>query len=184
MANLFATDFQHFDPLSVARQSLGPVARTYGRKRVISGSFEVPVASFTAGDIVILCPIPSHAVLHSFKIANDDLDGVAGLTVDIGVCDKDGVTVTPLDSLDLFADEDTTFRTATLPAAALDHAFLLTQDIADAFGAQMWERANLHEVASFTEDPNAQWFLCLRVGTIAATPTAGTVAYQVEYCID
>lgn len=184
MSNKFNPSYAHFDPLSTIRQNLGSVAKTYGRKRMISDNFEVAITDLEAGDIIILCPILSSAILHSFKIANDVLDSVADLTMDIGVCDADGVTVSTLDSLDMFADENTTFQTATLPAAALDHAFLLTQDIVNAFGAQLWERINLHEAAEFTEDPVRLWFLCLRVGVVAATPVAGTIGFQVEYTLD
>lgn len=187
MSNKFAPDFAHFDPLSAARQSLGPVARTYGRKRVISGNFEAAITDLEANDVLMLCPIRSSAVLHSLKISNDDLDSVAGLSLDFGVCDKDGADVNTGagDSRELLRTATAQGQGAVLPSAAVEQRFVdASQNVVDGVGAQIWEMVNLQTAGIFAADPNRLWFICIRVEVVAATPLAGTIGYQVEYTLD
>lgn len=185
MGNKFAPDFAHFDPLSAVRQSLGPVARTYGRKRVISGNFEVATGDLDLNDIIIICPIPSAAVLHSLKLTNDDLDGAAVGLIDIGICDKDGADVNTGagDSREMLLNDSTIFRAVVLPSQSIELANQGGQNAVDIHGAQMWERINIQTAGTFSADPNRLWFICLRINVLG-TPQAGTIGYKTEYTLD
>ncbi len=149
-----------------------PVHRYGGRKRVVSGNFELATTDVDANDIIVLARLPSNAVIHTLFIMCDTLDTGAGIVVDVGIYEPDGTVV----DIDAYVDGTTDFRTANAPPGT-DYRWSALTDAVGA-GDTIWENGGE------SADPSAARDIAMTVETVPATAVAATLAYSIEYTID
>lgn len=150
------------------------VANERGRVRQVSGTIELETGDLDLNDVLMLCGVPTGAVVNSIKLASDDLDsnGTPALAWDLGV-------YSGADDAAETKDEDAYASAITLGQAAT------------AFTEYAFEARNIsacgqkvYEDAGDSSDPNDEYFIGLAVSTAAATAAAGTLSFIVEYTID
>ena len=143
----------------------------HGVKRVALGNVAVAADGTETGDIIMLAPIPSNAVITSIKLASDDLDSgsPAALAWNLGLYTTAGV----VKDADAYASAITLGQSAT------------------AYTEYRFEAANINETAqkvyadaTDTSDPGTFYYLALTISTAAATGAAGDLAFQVEYVVN
>lgn len=131
------------------------------------------------GDVVLLCPVPSDAVITDIEVLNDDLDSGTALAADVGLyysgighTDKAKVSGTVLD-VDCFASAVTTLQSA--------HAV---------WTSVRYEAANIDtvvqeawEVGGLAADPKGLLYVGITVTTAAGTAVAGGVKMRVTYML-
>ncbi len=140
-----------------------------------------------AGDVILMLPLPSHALLSSLKIFNDDLDsgGTSG-AVDVGL----------YNGPEAFNDTDSS-KTAYAAYGVIDQdcfASAITQlTAADKVGTEVrFEAAGteneiakldhpLWQIAGLTSDPCRTFVVGLTVTTQMTTPVAGTISLVGHY---
>lgn len=155
-------------PTATAAGTPNAPSNEYGRLRTINGIVELAVADLGAADVVVLCGLPTNAVVLSILLANDDLDTGVTNTMDVGLYSDRGVTAK---DDDVYAAASTQLRAA---AGFTEQAFV-TRNI-DKCGQKVWQDAG------DTSDPGDEYFLCLTFD--AAGNQAGTVAFQVTLAVD
>jgi len=153
-------------------QVANDVQELHGRKRVALGTIALEAADLSATDTVMLCPIPSNAVITSIQIANDDLDTGATNTFDLGVytANNAGDTFTAVDD-DCYVTASTQLRAA----ATFTELRWETLNI-NTLGQKVWEDAGA------TEDPGDQYFIGMLFD--AAGDQAGDISFIIEYVVD
>jgi sulfate adenylyltransferase subunit 1 (EFTu-like GTPase family) len=57
----------------------------HGAKRIAQGTIALVAGDLSAGDTVMLAPIPTNASISSIKLFNDDLDSGSTNTTDVGL---------------------------------------------------------------------------------------------------
>ena len=158
------------------------VANDGGRIRSKSGNIALATGDLDAGDVIMLCGVPTGAVILSILIAHDDLDtnGTETLNFDVGIYSgiddvaetKDEnvyATATNEDNASLFGIKGST-------EGALDYAW----------EARSIEKAGqkVFEDAGDTTDPDSEYFIGISIETVAATAAAGDLAFMVTYAVD
>ena len=143
-----------------------------GRVRSIVGTVEVDAsAEAQANDILLLCPVPSNAVITSIQIANDDLDSGATNTFDVGLYTLDAAgNATAVDD-DCYVTASEQFRAA----AGFTELRWETLDIST-LGQKAWEDA------AATDDPSVDYFLAITHNATANQD--GTISFIVNYVVD
>ncbi len=141
-----------------------------------------------AGDVILMLPLPSHALLSSLRIYNDDLDsgGTSG-AVDIGI----------YNGPEAFNDTDSG-KTAYAAYAVIDQDGLATAittlTAANTAGVEVRFEAGaavhgdiadinkaLWEVLGLASDPNRTFVVGITVTTQMTTPVAGTISLAAQY---
>jgi len=154
--------------------------RKKGRIKTIHDQIEVAVTSEDeVGDLILLAPVPSNAVLLDVLIMNDALDAVADLAVNIGLYYsgiggnqyQNGLTSGTVVDADCFAAASAELQSANTVWTSVRCA---TDDIAD-IKKEAWE------VAGLTVDPGGMLYVGVAVTTAAATDAAGTLVARVDY---
>lgn len=149
------------------------VANERGRVRTVNGSVALATGDLDANDVVMLCGVPTGAVILSIEIANDDLDsgGTPTLAGHVGLYeDADGTTAK---DADVYATAVTQFQSA---ASFTDLAFEARG--IELCGQKVWEDAG------DSEDPNSEYFIGITWSTGPATAAAGDIAFRITYAID
>lgn len=133
------------------------------------------------GDILLLAPIPSNAVILRLGVMNDDLDsnGSPALEGDwglyysgIGGTQKlNGNTSGTVIDANCFEDADTALQAAVTD---WDNKRCVTDNITDV-DLEAWAAGGL------SADPGGLFYIGFTVGTAAATDAAGDVVVLVEY---
>lgn len=133
------------------------------------------------GDILLLCPIPSNAVILDLLVLNDDLDADATPTLEGdwglyysgigGNQAKTGKTSGTVIDANCFEDADTALQAAV---TAYNSKRFVTANITTA-DQEAWE------VAGLSADPGGLFYIGFTVGTAAATDAAGDVVCRVDY---
>lgn len=149
-----------------------------GRMRIAQGAFEVAAADFDADDDTItLCILPSASVVHSIKVANDDLDGATASVFNLGIYDWDRSAR----ALGNVVDEDYWATLVTQFQAAATLTELVAEaawDIAN-YGTPLWEGP-----AALSADPGGEYAIVLTQTAAVASAQAGTVAFEIIYTLD
>lgn len=134
------------------------------------------------GDVILLCPIPSGAVIHKIEVLNDDLDAGTDSAVNVGLYNGPKAFTTSsgteyaADALldeDCFASAVTFFQAAQTEegeAAAAFEARNIT-----AHGNKAYEDAGL------SEDPNRIFQIGFTQTATVSTDAAGDVTVKVYY---
>ncbi len=151
-------------------QAMNPSRTLHGRMRVACGTIALAAGDLSAGDTVMLAPIPTNAAVVSIKIYNDDLDSGTTATMHIGLYTADG-NVTAKD-VDCYCSADTSLRAAVLTGSEL------------AFEARninlMGQR--VFEDAGDSTDPGGHYLIGIE--TDAAGDTAGDLSFLITYIVD
>lgn len=158
-------------------------------RKTFNNSLKVSVAKIEAAttsldeaaDIILLCPIPSNAIVDGVYIKNDDLDahacptlaadvglyysGIGGLQSAQGKVSGDAVDV------DAFASAVTTLRAANVTWQELTNE---AQNI-DNYRTEAWSAGGL------TSDPGGFFYVGIKLTAVSATPAAGGIVMKVEY---
>tara|TARA_Y100000310_G_C20692417_1_gene823198 strand:- start:1310 stop:1813 length:504 start_codon:yes stop_codon:yes gene_type:complete len=147
-----------------------PSYQLHGSMRVACGTIELAAGDVSAGDTIMLAPIPTNAAVVSIKIYNDDLDSGSTVTMHVGLYTADG-NVTAKD-IDAYASATTDLRAAVLTGTEV--AFEARN--VNLMGQRVWEDAG------DSTDPGGYYFIGLE--TDAAGDTAGDLSYLITYVID
>jgi len=147
-----------------------PTAQLGGRMRVACGTIALVAGDLSAGDTIMLTPIPTNAAVVSIKIYNDDLDSGTDVTMHVGLYTADGNS-TVVD-VDAYASATTDLRGAVLTGTEL--AFE-ARNISK-MGQRVWEDAGA------TSDPGGHYFIGLE--TDAAGDTSGDLSFLITYIVD
>ncbi len=154
--------------------------RKKGRLKTIIDQIEVATTSEDeVGDIILLCPIPSNAVILDILQMNDALDGVADLAYDIGLYysgiggtqAKDGNTSGTVVDADCFANADITTQAAV---TAWTSVRFENDDIIDV-EKEAWSAGGL------SADPGGILYVGLTNTTPASSDAAGSLVMRVDY---
>ena len=167
MANVNQTLVTNF---LASPQEMNPVHQLGGRMRVACGTIALAAGDLSAGDTIMLAPVPSNAAVVSIKIFNDDLDSGSTVTMHVGLYSADG-EVTAVD-VDAYASATTDLRAANTTG----------QEVA--FEARnintMGQR--VFEDAGQSSDPGG--FFLIGLETDAAGDTAGDLSFAITYIVD
>ena len=151
-------------------QVMNPSRTLHGRMRVACGTIALAAGDLSAGDTIMLAPIPTNAAVVSIKIYNDDLDSGSTVTMHIGLYTSDG-NVTAKD-VDAYCSADTSLRAAVLTGSEL--AFEARN--INLMGQRVWEDAG------DSTDPGGHYLI--GVETDAAGDTAGDLSFLITYVVD
>lgn len=142
----------------------------HGRIRSANGNVALLTTDLDINDVVVLCALPTSAVVLSIKIANDDLDTGAGLVANVGLySDATGLVVKDIDN----------YATLIVMQAAVP----FTEYAFEARGIEL-NGQKVWQDAGDTVDPNSTYYLAVTFSTGAAVAAAGDLAFQVEYAVD
>ncbi len=146
-----------------------------GKKRVIAGTIEVATTSVDEiNDIIMLTGLPADAVVHSIKLASDDLDsGGPTLAWNLGLFPKADSAIAAAKDADAYAAAITLGQAATVFTEYAFNARNIAKN-----GQKVWQDA------LDTVNPGGEYFLGLSVSTAATTPATGTLSWQVEYSVE
>ena len=151
-----------------------------GHVTSIIDQMEVAITSEDeVGDIILMCAIPSNAVILDVSCLNDALDAVADLAVDVGLYysgiggnqKSSGNTSGVVVDADCFASAVATLQAATTTWTSLRFE---ADDIADV-KKEAWS------VGGLSSDPGGILYVGYTVTTAAATDAAGTLVTRVDY---
>lgn len=158
-----------------------PLNRKGGNLKVRQDTIEVATTSIDeVGDIMLLLPIPTNAIVTSLQLLNDDLDsnGTPTLDANIGVyytgTGPQRGTYTEGQKADdnLFADDSNELQAANVTPVELNTVL----DNIDDVDKPLWERAGL------SADPGGHFFIGIEVGSnAAATAAAGGIRMIAHY---
>jgi len=167
MANVNQTLVTNFlaDP-----PTMNPVRQLHGRMRVACGTIALAAGDVSAGDTIMLAPIPTNAAVISIKIYNDDLDSGSTVTMHCGLYTADG-NVTAKD-VDAYASATTDLRAAVIVGTEV--AFEARN--INLMGQRVWEDAG------DSTDPGG--FYLIGLETDAAGDTAGDLSFVITYVVD
>jgi len=147
-----------------------PSRQLHGTMRVACGTIALAAGDLSAGDTIMLAPIPTNAAVVSIKIYNDDLDSGSTVTMHVGLYTSDG-NVTAKD-VDAYASATTDLRAAVLTGTEV--AFEARN--VNTMGQRVWEDAG------DSTDPGGHYFIGLE--TDAAGDTAGDLSFLITYVVD
>ena len=166
MANKNSTLVSNFeaDP-----QVMNPARQHHGIKRVIQGTVALAAGDLSAGDTVMLAPIPTNASVISIKLFNDDLDSGSTNTCDVGLFSADGNVTAVAD--DAYASAITDLRGAVTTGTEV--AFEARN--INTMGQRVWEDAGQ------SSDPGGYFNIGLTFD--AAGDTAGDLSFMIEYVV-
>ena len=150
--------------------AMNPAHQLGGRMRVASGTIALAAGDLSAGDTVMLAPIPTNASVVSIKIYNDDLDSGTTNTCDVGLWSSDG-EVTAVDD-DCYASAITDLRGAV--TVGTEVAFEARG--VEKMGQKVWEDAGQ------SSDPGGHYLIGLIFD--AAGNAAGDLSFLITYVID
>lgn len=156
--------------------------RKTGRIKTIVDQIAVAATSIDdAGDAILLCPIPSNAVILDVQILNDDLDsnGTPTLEGDFGLVYSgiggnqklNGNTIGTAIDTNCFADASAELQSANTSWTSVRTA---TDNITDV-DLEAWQ------VGGLSADPGGILLINFTVGTAAATGAAGDLVVRVDY---
>lgn len=150
-----------------------------GKLCAIMDTIEVATTSLDeVGDMILLGPVPSTAILEDIKFLNDDLDSNVSptLTVNVGLAyDGSQLNKNIGDEVDYdcFATSSTIFREAVTSWQSLRFE---QDDIAN-IGKEAWDTGGL------TSNPGGNLCISVRVVDVAATAAAGTISMIATYIV-
>lgn len=134
-----------------------------------------------ADDNVLICPIPSNAVILDVLVLNDDLDsnGTPTLAANVGLAysgiggtqKKNGNTSGTVIDADCFGSAVTTLQSANVTWTSVRFE---ADDIVDV-KKEAWE------VGGLSSDPGGILYVLIDLTTAAATAAAGDVVVRVDY---
>jgi sulfate adenylyltransferase subunit 1 (EFTu-like GTPase family) len=139
--------------------------------RIACGTIALAAGDLSAGDTVMLAPIPTNAAVVSIVLYNDDLDSGTTNTCDVGLYTSDG-DVTAKDD-DCYASAITDLRAAVV-GAGTEVAFEARN--INVMGQKVFEDAG------DSTDPNTHYFVGLKFD--AAGDTAGDLSFKITYIVD
>jgi hypothetical protein len=158
-------------------------ARTQGGMRLVERIAEIEVATTSIdeiGDVILLCEIPSDAVIVDVLVRSDDLDADATptLEVDVGlyyfgdseIQKKTGKTLGTVADADCLGDAKTSLQAAN---ATWTSIVTSPSDVKD-INKEAWE------VAGLTTNPGGKLVVALTVDAVAATAAAGGLVARVQ----
>lgn len=160
----------------IAAPTLNASAVDGGKMRVAAGTIAVATTSIDeVNDVIMLCGLPTGAVVHSIRLAADDLDS--------------NLTPTLAFNLGLFPAVDSAIA-AVKDADCYASAITLGQ-AATAFTEYAFEARNInlcgqkvYADAGDSADTDTVYYLGLSVSTVAATAAAGDLSFIVEYSVE
>ncbi len=154
--------------------------RKKGRLKTVHDQIEVAITSEDeVGDVILICDIPSNAVILDVLVNNDALDAVADLAVDVGlyysgICGSQAregnVSGTVVDA-DCFATASAVLQAAVKTWTSLRFE---ADDVVDV-SKEAWS------VGGLSSDPGGRFYIGLTVTTPAATDAAGSLIGRVDY---
>lgn len=147
-----------------------------GKVRVAQGAVAVATTSLDdVGDVIMLCGLPTGAVVTSIRLASDDLDSNVSplLAFNLGLYPEFDSAVAAAKDADTYASAITLGQAAT---AFTEYAF-------EARGIEECGE-KVYEDAGDTTDPDDVYYLGLSVSAAAATAAAGDIAFIVEYVVE
>ena len=142
----------------------------HGSMRVACGTIALAAGDLSAGDTVMLAPIPTNAAVVSIKIFNDDLDSGSTVTMHVGLYTDDG-NVTAKD-VDCYASATTDLRAAV--TVGTEVAFEARN--INLMGKKVWQDAG------DSSDPGGHYLVGIE--TDAAGDTAGDLSFLITYVVD
>ncbi len=158
------------------------VANEHGRVRSANGNIVLATGDLDAADIIMLCGVPTGAVVLSILIAHDDLDSNATETLnfDVGIY-KSATDTAENGDEDVYAnatneDNASSFGIKGATEGSVNYAF-------EARGIQL-NGQKVFEDAGDSVDPNSVYYIGISIETVAATKVAGDLAFQVTYAVD
>lgn len=150
-------------------------------KSVIDQYAAATTAVDNADDNILICAVPSNAVILDVLVLNDDLDsnGTPTLAVNVGLAysgiggtqKKDGNTSGTVIDADCFGSAVTTLQSANVTWSSVRFE---ADDIVDV-KKEAWE------VGGLSSDPGGIFYVLLDVSTAAATAAAGDIVVRVDY---
>ena len=140
----------------------------HGVKRIAQGTIALAAGDLSAGDTVMLAPVPTNASISSIKLFNDDLDSGTTNTVDVGLY---STAIAAVDD-DAYAAASQVLRTASTTGNEM--AFLARN--INKCGQKVWEDAGQ------SSDPGGYYYVALTFD--AAGDTAGDLSFVIEYTVD
>jgi hypothetical protein len=145
----------------------------HGNKRLgFSDTLALATGDLEAGDIIALVPLKSSDSVKSIKVFCDDLDGASGFAIDVGLYRilADGTLTATGGDVDCYANASTTGQAANLSGAELG---FITRNI-NKINNEVWADAGLSADVG-THD----FVLAITVDTVASTPAAGDITWDV-----
>lgn len=164
---------------AIEAATLTPLDKKHGIKKVMIDEIELVAEDVgDIGDIILLAPVPSNAVITSIKLFNDDLDsnGSPALAANVGLYysgngNGTGISSGDVVDADCFATAITTLQSANV--SGVDVRFE-DGDI-DNIDQEAWA------VGGLSSDPGGYLYIGLTLTTAAATGAAGGIKCIVEY---
>jgi len=138
--------------------------------RIACGTIALAAGDLSAGDTIMLAPIPTAAAVTSIKIYNDDLDSGSTVTMHVGLYTADGNTTAK--DVDAYASATTDLRAAVIVGTEV--AFEARN--INTMGQRVWEDAG------DSTDPGGHYFIGIE--TDAAGDTAGDLSFVITYVVD
>jgi len=138
--------------------------------RIACGTIALAAGDLSAGDTIMLAPIPTAAAVTSIKIYNDDLDSGSTVTMHVGRYTADGNTTAK--DVDAYASATTDLRAAVIVGTEV--AFEARN--INTMGQRVWEDAG------DSTDPGGHYFIGIE--TDAAGDTAGDLSFVITYVVD
>lgn len=160
----------------IAAPTLNAAAVDGGKLRVAAGTIALATTSIDeANDVVMLCGLPTGAVVHSIRLAADDLDSNAtpALAFNLGLFPEVDSAIAAVKDADAYASAITLGQAAT---AFTEYAF-------EARNINLCGQ-KVYQDAGDTSDPDDVYYLGLSVSTAAATAAAGDLSFIVEYSVE
>ncbi len=156
--------------------------RKTGVEKILLDKIAVATTSIDEiGDVILLAPLPSNAILTSLVIFNDDLDsnGSPALAANVGVYYSgiggnqlaNGKTSGVVVDADNIATAITTLQAANTVGVELRFE---ADDIVN-LTKELWE------IAGLSTDCGGMLYLGLTISTVAATAAAGDLVVRVKY---
>jgi len=167
MANVNQTLASNFVATPQVRS---PSRQLHGRMRIACGTIALAAGDLSAGDTIMLAPIPTAAAVTSIKIYNDDLDSGSTVTMHVGLYTADGNTTAK--DVDAYASATTDLRAAVIVGTEV--AFEARN--INTMGQRVWEDAG------DSTDPGGHYFIGIE--TDAAGDTAGDLSFVITYVVD
>jgi len=167
MANVNQTLASNFvaDPVVFS-----PSHQLHGSMRVACGTIALASGDLSAGDTVMLAPVPTNAAVISIKLFNDDLDSGTTNTCDVGLYTADGNVTAKDDDCYASAIQDLRGAVTTGTEVAFEARNI------NLMGQKVFEDAG------DSTDTNTYYFVGLKFD--AAGDTAGDLSYIITYVVD